>query len=139
VVPLARDFVVDAAGRRLIYTQGEPGGAWHVDALAFDSGRVTQLVSGAQMALLPAVLSDGTVTYSPGPGRGLERVGGGTALRSLGDGYEHVSFALKGLVLGLHERPSELPQPFAVVLATQEPLVLAAPPGMRLDLAGVWP
>jgi hypothetical protein len=139
VAPLARDFAVDGAGRRLVYVQGDVDGAWHVDQLNFDSGRITRLAAGPFMALLPVVLRDGSVAFSPGPGRGLERVGGGVALRALGPGFEHVTHALKGLVLGLHERPSQLPQAFAVDLATQERVALATPPDMRLDFAGVWP
>lgn len=136
--PLGFDFGVDAPRRRVLFTQGLPGAdAFSVVSVDLSSGAVTRLAEGPEVALLPTVLADGRVLISAGPGRGLRGVDGGRGLPSTGSGYERVRLQQAGLVLGLHERPSDFPSVFAWRDGQRVPL--ATPPDSRLDLAGVRP
>lgn len=140
LAPLARDFVVDGTRRRLLFTQGEPGApTWHVAAVDLATGKLSRLAEGAEVTLLPTVLPGGVVATSPGAGEGLVSLEGGRVLAPQGPGFERVRLVHDGVVLGLHERPSEFPTPFAVRRSTGEALRLVAPPDARLDVAGVLP
>jgi len=91
------------------------------------------------MALLPTLLPDGAIAWAPSAGGGLVRAGGARVLAARGPGFERVRAFAQGLAIGLHERPSELNELFAVTLGDGRPLAVAAPPGALLDVAGVRP
>ncbi len=137
--PLARDFVVDEAAHRLVFTLGDPRErAWHVETLDLLTGERTRLSSSPLPALLPFVLA-GKVVHSGGAGQGTAFEGGARALEPQGPGFDHLRFVTRdGVRLGLDEVPSDFSRPFAVD-AHGRPLRLAAPEGARLDLAGVSP
>ncbi|MFZ5444004.1 MAG: hypothetical protein ACOZQL_28630 [Myxococcota bacterium] len=132
--PLARDFVVDAPRRRVLFTQVAPGG-WAVEEVRLVDGARQVLAEGPEVTLLPTVL-DGRVLISRGPGRGLEALDGREGLAAHGPGFERVRLERGGLVLGLHEVPGGFPTPFA--LERGRAVELAAP-SARLELAGVVP
>lgn len=135
---LAHDFVVDAPRRRVLFTEGTPGGrTWFVEEVDLLSGASKRLVEGPEVTLLPAVLPDGRVLISKGPGEGLETPGGERVVPARGTGFERLVVQQKGLIVGLHERPSDFPSVFASQDGRSVPL--AAPPGCRLDVAGVTP
>jgi hypothetical protein len=138
MVALARDFVVDAPRHRVLFTQGTPGGdRWFVEQVDLISGASTRLAEGPEITLLPTVLADGRVLISGGPGEGLRALDGKGVLPALGPGFERVQLQQQGLILGLHERPSEFPAVFAS--KDGKPVRLLAPPESRLDVAGVSP
>lgn len=140
LAPLARDFVVDASRRRLLFTQGEPGSpTWHVAAVDLATGKLSRLAEGAELTLLPTVLPGGGVATSAGPGEGLVSLEGARVLAAQGPGFERVRLVHDGVAIGLHERPADFPTPFAVRLSSGEALPLLAPPDARLDVAGVLP
>ena len=146
---LAHDFVVDAPRHRVLFTQGTPGGrTWFVeevdlikapggDGVGRLNGVSSRLVEGPEVTLLPAVLPDGRVLISTGPGEGLTSISGERLVPAQGTGFERLVVQQKGLIIGLHERPSDFPS----VFASQDgnPVPLAAPPQSRLDVAGVTP
>jgi len=143
--PLAHDFAVDEAGKRLLYTLGAPGSdGWSVVETRLDVPASRVLGTGDRVALLPTVLPDGRVLISAGPGRGLvDLATGEVVLPAQGEGFERVRFFWQGLAIGLHETPSSFPVPFVLSLPTAARLAqtsrLAAVPDARLELAGVGP
>lgn len=135
---LARDFVVDAPRHRVLFTQGTVGGErWFVEEVDLFSGTSKRLAEDAEVTLLPTVLPDGRVLISRGAGDGLRTVAGERVIEPHGTGFERLVVHRKNVSVGLHERPSDFPLPFA----TQDgaPVLLLAPPDSRLDLAGVSP
>lgn len=135
---LAHDFVVDAPRSRVLFTQGTPQGrSWFVEEVDLVSGGSKRLVEGPEVTLLPAVLPDGRVLISPGAGAGLQTVGGDRVVPAHGPGFERLVVQRKGLIIGVHERPSEFPSVFAA--QDGKPVPLAAPSDSRLDVAGVSP
>lgn len=123
LVALARDFVVDAPRRRVLFTQGTPHqDAWFVEALSLDSLERTVLARSTDVALLPAVLHDGRLTFNDGPHVRFGR-----------SGYARVQLVQEELVFALHEVPGDFP----VAYVGAE--VIATPPNSRIDLAGVVP
>lgn len=134
--PLARDFVVDAPRRRVLFTQGSPTG-WFVEQLDLVSGQSTRLAEGPEVTLLPAVTPEGRVLISRGPGEGLFALDGARVVSPHGPGFERLSVQQKGLLIGLHERPSDFPSLFALKDGAAVPLL--SPTGCRLDVAGVTP
>lgn len=145
VPPLARDFALDEQAGALYFTQGAADGAWEVHRLALDSGALEVLARGESMALLPTLFPGGAagsrLARSLGPGRGLGTAGpeGPPLLAAQGEGHDRVrAFARGGEVaVGLNERPDGSATPFAVEWKTGQALPLRAPPGLRLDVAGV--
>lgn len=137
LVPMARDFVVDAPRGRVLFTQSTAAG-WEVQEVSLTTGATQVLAKGPEVTLLPTVLSDGRVLVSAGRGEGLRALDGGPGLASHGAGFERVRFEHQGLLLGLLERPSEFP---SVFVSGKEgvALRLEAPVDARLDLAGVLP
>jgi hypothetical protein len=139
LAPLAFDFTVDRARRRLVFTLGEPGAErWHVAAASLETGALTRLAEGPSVALVPAVLPDGRVAFARGAGEGLAFTSGGPALPAQGPGFERVRAVVRGLAVGLHEVPGEAPRLFTRALGGAA-LVTAAPSAVRLDVAGVTP
>lgn len=139
LAPLAFDFTVDAARRRVVFTLGEPGVVrWHVVAVDLATGARTTLADGPSIALVPAVLPDGRVAFAPGQGEGLVFTDGGRALPSQGPGFERLRTVVRGIGIGLHEVPGDFPRLFTRTLGGAS-LSTAAPPQTRLDLAGVTP
>lgn len=117
MVPMARDFVVDA--KRVLFTQGTPyEDAWFVEQLDLATLKKTIVARSNEPTLLPAVLADGRVTFNVGIG----------AL-----GYAHVQHVTKFGVFTLYERPSDFP------VAYVNEKKLTTPGDSRLDLAGVVP
>lgn len=134
MAPLARDFVVDVPRHRVLFTQGTPGGAaWFVEQVDLLDGAATRLAEGPEVTLLPVVLADGRVLISRGPGEGLHALDGTKVVAAHGPGFERIAAQHKGLLIGLHERPSEFPTLFSSSGA------LEAPADSRLDVAGVIP
>lgn len=138
VTPLARDFAVDARAGAFVYTQGDAEGRWWVEALEVATGKARVLARGESMALLPTVFPDGALAVSAGRGRGLVRAGEKEALLApQGEGHLRVRAFAGSVALGLDERPDGSAAPFAVDWKRGQKVPLAAPPGFRLDLAGV--
>ncbi len=119
--PLARDFVVDEPGHRVVFTLGDPRErSWHVVSVDLLSGELSTLGTSKLPALLPFVVG-GKVVFNTGPG----------------PRFDHLRFVTSaGIRVGLTERPSDFPLPFAIDPSGKR-LELAAVPGARLDLAGV--
>lgn len=136
LVPMARDFVVDAPRRRVLFTQVQ-GDHWRVDEVSLRDGAQRVLVEGPEVTLLPTVRADGRVLISAGAGQGLRALDGKEGLASRGPGFERVRFERAGLILGLHETPSDFPS--LVGWRGAERLVVPTPAESRLDLAGVIP
>jgi hypothetical protein len=134
--PLARDFVVDAPRKRVLFTQGSPGAdAWRVEAVDLVTGALTRLVEGPEVALLPTALPDGRVLVSDGPARGLRALDGGRGLPATGVGFERVELVSGPLVLGTNTGADGTPTVFAWQDGRRVPV--ATPPQQRLELAGV--
>lgn len=138
VAPLARSFVVDAPRKRVLFTQGTPGGdGWFVDSVDLISGASTRLADGPEVTLFPTVLADGRVLVSAGEGKGHRALDGRNGLPANGPGFELLAFQQGALLVGLHTIPSDFPRVFA--LRDGKPVPLATPKDSRLDLAGVAP
>jgi len=121
--PLARDFVIDEAGRRVVFTLGDSREhSWHVVSVDLDNGELSTFGTSKLPALLPFVLG-GKIVFNTGTG----------------PSFDHLRFVTAGGIrVGLTETPSDFPQPFALD-AAGERLDLVTVPGARLDLAGVTP
>lgn len=138
LAPLAHDFVVDAPRGRVLFTEGTPGADdWFVQEVQLKTGASRILARGPEVTMLPTVLEDSRVLVSRGAGQGLSALDGEQVLAPRGPGFERVQLQRGGLILGLHEVPSDFPVPF--VWQRGAPGLLAAPPESRLDLAGVTP
>ncbi|MEW5739402.1 MAG: hypothetical protein AB1938_10775 [Myxococcota bacterium] len=139
--PLAFDFSVDAAGKRVVFTLGQPGvERWRVVAVDLSSGALSSLAEGPSVALVPAVLPDGRVAFAKGEGQGLTLAGGDArVLAPQGPGYERLRAVVRGLAVGLHETPSGFPRLFTVSLGDGRSFATAFPAQTRLDVAGVAP
>lgn len=121
--PLARDFVVDEAAHRLVFTLGDSQTrSWHAVGVDTTSGELSTFGTSRLPALLPFVL-DGKVVFNAG----------------LGPSFDHYRFVTRdGIRLGLSETPSDFAQPFAFD-ARGKRLELVTVPSARIDLAGVAP
>lgn len=148
VPPLARDFALDERAGALYFTQGAPDGDWELHRLALDSGELRALAKAPSMALLPTLFphaAGARLARSFGAGRGLGAALAAAAgespelLPSQGEGHDRVrAFARGGdVAVGLNERPDGSATPFAVEWRTGKKLLLRAPAGQRLDVAGV--
>ncbi len=137
--PLARDFVVDEAGHRLVFTLGDSHEhLWRVETVDLSSGEREKLTTGRLPSLLPFVLGR-QVLVCGGAGNGTLTAGGERALEAQGPGFDHLRFVTRdGVRVGLDEVPGDFPRPFAAD-ARGRRVTLAAPAGARLDLAGVTP
>ncbi len=134
----AHDFVVDVPRHRVLFTQGTQGSErWSVEEVDLLTGTSKRLADGPEVTLLPAVLPDGRVLISRGAGDGLRTLQGERVVEAHGTGFERLLVQRKGLTVGLHERPSDFPIPFA--LQDGAPVSLLAPADRRLDVAGVTP
>lgn len=117
MLPMARDFVVDAANKRLLFTQGTPfEEAWFVEQFELTTSKRNIVARSNEPTLLPAVVN-GKVVFNVGPHERFGRLG-----------YTRVQAG--GL---LHEVPGDFP------IAFVNERRLATPPDSRLDLAGVTP
>jgi hypothetical protein len=113
-----RDFFVDAKGARVFFTHAA-GDEWRVAELSVRTREWKDVAASADIALLPAVLADGTLTFNDGP---HERFGK--------QGYER----LVGNDFALHEVPGDFPSLY--VRSTQRLLPIS---NVRIDVAGVLP
>ena len=137
---LARDFVVDPARRRIVFTQGDAAsGRWAIRELTLGEPAAKTLAEGDSMALLPALWPDGRVVWVRGEGTGVHDVGGARVLEPQGRGFDRVRAVVGGVAIGLDEVPSDFPSPFAVSVRDGQRLPLVAPDRVRLDVAGVAP
>ena len=82
----------------------DAGEAWRVAELSLATRRWSDVAASRDVAMLPAVLSDGTLTFNDGP---------------KADGYERVVFVSSALTLVQHEVPGEFP-----TLSTRGPKAL---------------
>lgn len=138
MAPMARDFVLDAPRKRVLFTQVDgSGGGWHVEEASLTDGQSRVVASGPEVTLLPTVRADGRVLISRGEGLGLINVDGSEGLPAQGPGFERVVLERKELLIGLHERPSDFPSLF--VLKGPEKLQVVTPADARLFVAGVLP
>lgn len=146
ILPFARDFSVDRESRSLVFTARDERSSetWVVDRLDLTTGARTRIARGLRMALVPHAWPGGQVAFNPNGDRGLtllQKNGRMLPLRPLGDGVDVV----RGLspdarwAALLHTLPSELPVPFALSVETGQPIPIAAPQGMRVEIAGVLP
>jgi len=137
--PLARDFVVDEAAHRFVFTLGESATRrWHLVSVDLHTGELSTLATGRLPSLLPFVLQ-GRVGFSPGANGGLQFTSGERCLDAQGPGFDHLRFVTRdGTRVGLDEIPSGFPRAFAVD-AHGKSLGLLVPPDARLDLAGAAP
>jgi hypothetical protein len=125
VPALARDFTVDSKRGAFVYTQGDPDGRWWVEELDVSSGRTRVVARGESMAMLPTVFPDGELKVSSG------------RLPPPGEGHRRVRAFAGALAIGLDERPDGSATVFAVDSRKGSAAKLLAPPGLRLDIAGV--
>lgn len=117
--PRARDFWVDAKRGRVFFVHSE-GEAWRVAELSLATRAWRDVAASRDVALLPAVLSDGALTFNDGPAP---------------DGYERVVYVSPALTLAQHEVPGGFP-----TLWTRGPKARRLPvSGLRVDVAGVLP
>lgn len=131
---MARDFVVSAGS--LWFTNADAEG-WLVARVDLKTGAMSTVARSSHVAALPTVLG-GRLALSPGPGEGLRWLDGTLALLPRGPGFERVQAVTSdGWAIALHELPSGFPTAYATELKTGRVLELAAPPSMRLDVAGV--
>ncbi len=129
MMALAHDFVIDAPRNRVLFTQGEPfGDRWFVEQVDLRTGARKRLADGPEVTLLPAVLADGRVLISHGPGEGLFALDGTRVVAPHGAGFERV---VHGLFV--HELPSDFPS----IFTSKGALITAK--DSRLDVAGVTP
>lgn len=116
--PRARDFFVDAKRGRVVFTHSD-GDAWRVAELSLQSGAWRDVGTARDVAALPAVLGDGTLTFNDGP---------------KGGAYERVVYVSPRLTLVSREAPGAFP----VLLQRGSDRRLPFT-DMRLDVAGVAP
>lgn len=117
MAPLARDFVVDAPNKRLLFTQGTPfEDAWFVEQLELTTLKRNIVARSNEPTLLPAVVN-GKLMFNVGA---HERFGR--------RGYTRVQHGVS-----LHEVPGDFP----VAYLNERRLKTA--PDARLDIAGVTP
>lgn len=131
--PMARDFASD--GHALYFTTADQEG-WLVARVDLKTGALGTVARVSDVTALPTVLPGG-LALSRGPGEGLRFTDGKLALLPHGArGFERVLDVRLGYAFVLHEVPSGFPTAYAVDLKTGRALDLAAPAGVRLDLAG---
>jgi hypothetical protein len=147
----SRDFVVDEQDQRVLYTAANPSTRrWHVYALGLHDGALTVLADGPTMALLPTLFPDGRVGFAPRASGGLLEVSTGVELLpAFGPGFERIRFFSGDYAVGLHEVPSALAETLALRRSSGGDadgaavafgrVRLLAPPGVRVDVAGVLP
>lgn len=140
MTPLARDFVLDAPGRTLAFTQGDPvTRRWHVERLDLQRLELATIgPASPSMALLPTFLAD-ALAVTQGEGQGLRAADGDAVLLAPHvRGYPHVvAVSRTKVAVGLDERPGDFPALFAVALGSSSPVPLWGPARSRLDVAGV--
>lgn len=133
----ARDFSVDADGARVVFTNRDAQG-WVVQAVPLAGGTASELVRVGGMWATPHAFPGGGVLLNDG--RGATVVGGNSALsRPLGPGFDELRAATDEWAVLEHHVPSDFSTPFAVELKTGAVQPLAAPRGVRIDVAGVLP
>lgn len=143
LAPFAHDFAVDEARNAILFTQGDARThRWRVERLDVVTLQTRTLATGDSVALLPTLFPNGRIGFASKIGDGLRDTTPESALVLLGPmsahGFERVRLFTSGYAIGLHERPSDFPMPFAVSLTDGSRVPLVAPPGMRLDIAGVF-
>ncbi|MGV3622999.1 MAG: hypothetical protein ACO1OB_19425 [Archangium sp.] len=117
MVPLARDFVVDAPNKRLLFTQGTPfEDAWFVEQFELTTLKRNIVARSNEPTLLPAVVN-GKLVFNVGAHERFGRLG-----------YTRVQHGVS-----LHEVPGDFP----VAYLNERRLKTA--PDARLDIAGVTP
>jgi hypothetical protein len=140
--PFARDFSVDAAAGALVFRgrhESDPR-TWTIERVDLASGKMTRLHQGPDMNLVPHAWPGGAVAYNPHDRTGLAILGGGAASRGLPPGGVDwvISMAESGQwAAGLRTVQGALPVPFALDVAAGRSVVLGAPPGARVAIAGL--
>lgn len=138
--PFARDFSVDAAGKRLVFQNRQTTDArtWEVVEVELATGRSRPLHAGPSMTMAPAVLPEGGVVFNPA-GAGLRPLD--AALRvdgPLGAGVDVIAASSPQIpyLAALHTVAGALPVPFLLDTRTGAAALLPAPKGARLAIAG---
>lgn len=140
--PFARDFSVDAAAGALVFRgrhEADPH-TWTIERVDLTSGQITRLQESPEMNLVPHAWPGGAVVYNPEAHPGLTLLGGGAAAPGLpGGGVDWVlSLSDTGRwAAGLHTVAGALPVPFAIDVEAGRGVVLSAPQGARIAVAGL--
>jgi hypothetical protein len=142
--PFARDFSVDHAAGALLFRgrhEADPR-TWTIERVDLASGAVSRLHQGPDMNLAPHAWPGGAVAYNPEGHTGLALLGGGGAARGLPAGGVDwvISITEDGLwAAGQHTVQGALPRPFALDVAAGRGVLLDAPAGARVAVAGLVP
>jgi hypothetical protein len=141
LLPFARDFSIDEAAGAVVFQERDEQDSrmWTVDRLDLATGARTRLHRSASMSLAPFAWPGGGVALSPNGRGGLSLLGAGRLDPApLGEGVDMVRAASAGgaWVAALHTVAGRLPVPFAVDTRTGAAAALAAPPGVRVEIAG---
>ena len=140
--PFARDFSVDPTTGTLVY-QGRhetDSRTWVIDRVDLLTLAHDRLVESGSMNMVPFAAPGGFVTYSP-EGRGGLTILGEKAPNLFGEGADWVLAASEEgeYLTGLHTVPGKLSAPFVVDVATGDGVLLQAPSGARVAVAGFFP
>lgn len=140
--PFARDFSVDRTTGTLVY-QGRhetDSHVWVIDRVDLVTLAHDRLTESPSMNMVPFAVPGGSVAYSP-EGRGGLTILGEEARSLFGPGADWVlAAAEEGQYLtGLHTEQGKLSVPFVVDVSTGEGMLLQAPSGARIAVAGFFP
>jgi hypothetical protein len=159
--PFARDFSLNPATNTLVFQERDETDShlWVVDQLDLTTRARTRVATGPSPTFSPHALADGRVLYNAGTG-GLQVLGQNgavapqkgavapqrgavapqkIAVAPLGPGVNVIEAEQGGWIAGRHTVAGQLPQGFALEVATGRVAALAAPPGTRVAVAGFMP
>jgi hypothetical protein len=158
---LARDFSLDAAGKRVLFTALRAGAAanasdrWGVYELDVTKGAASVVATGPSMALTPSPWPGGAVVYAcpsakgaggaqglclAGPGTGAAK---GTGLQPMGGGRAEIADVVcsdgRAVALGVEEKGGPFPVPFRWDIAEVRARALDLPSGRVLFAGALAP
>jgi hypothetical protein len=132
IPPFARDFSVDDTS--LVYANRDSAG-WLVERLHLTTLARSVVARADAISVTPHVWRGGSVLVNDGQGvRALD----GSLSRPMGPGFDELRVLTPAHAAFLHLVPGRLPVPF-VVTAGGSVSQVPAPPGARVDIAGVLP
>lgn len=142
LLPFARDFSVDAAGGLIFQERDEHDArAWTIDRVDIATGARSRLHTGPSASLAPFAWPGGGVAWSRDGGGGLAMLRGGKPLGAapLGPGVDLIRAVSSdgAWVAALHTLPGRLAVPFVIDTRTGAAGAVAAPPGARIEIAGI--
>ncbi|MFT3770124.1 MAG: hypothetical protein QM820_32240 [Minicystis sp.] len=140
LLPFARDFSVGDGVVVFQERDEHDTRAWTIDRVDLASGARTRLHTGPSMSLAPFAWPGGGVAWSSNGRGGLAMLAGQRPLAAapLGEGVDLVrAVSADGAwVAALHTVTGKLPVPFAVNTQTGAAAAIAAPGGVRIEIAG---